>query len=134
MIEWSVDGVDEVLVLTFNLKNFEKAIRPITTIWGTRMLLYRIAGWVNYPPQPATSKYHRTGTLGSTWKSVEQGSQMFAFYNPTTYAHWVVGDGEGKHQAGHMGHWWIAYNRVLEGIPGLEGEIVSETRAWYDDR
>jgi hypothetical protein len=88
------------------------------TAMGTTLLVMTesIPG---YPPEPATSTYDRTGTLGKTLGSSMEGGKsgepdvyevkalgtVFEghFGSNLEYAPYVVGDDT---QAAHMKHWW----------------------------
>jgi hypothetical protein len=66
-----------------------------------------------YPPQRSGSKYQRTGDLGRMWevKPITEGVlniTNLAQRRGRYYGGYVVGDGEGKGQAGiHQGRWWL---------------------------
>ena len=129
-IQWTEEGLGETLVFFRKMSDFPDAIKPITNIWGTRMILYTFAGRQNYVPQPVSSRYQRTGTLGAGWKIVEESGQLFAIINPTTYAIYVVGDEQGR-QAKHMTFWWKAIDKIAEAMPGFEGVLKEEVESWF---
>jgi hypothetical protein len=52
-----------------------------------------------------------------------KGADEIAIRNSAYYAMHVVGDAEGKRQARHMRHWWLARNVVYRRVPALRAAV-----------
>jgi hypothetical protein len=81
-----------------------------------------------YPPRPPNSTYRRTGQLANRWAVVPKGPDQImirnaAYRRGTYYSVYVVGDAEGRGQAGHMRHWWLARNVVYRRVPALRAAV-----------
>lgn len=77
---------------------------------ATRASLFLFSSFLkDYPPQPATSSYRRTGTLGRTWATAMPSFTMLGngfegkIGNATPYASLVQGDG--TQARAHEGRW-----------------------------
>lgn len=124
-LEWH--GLNELLD---RLRNMPSVVNQVmrTTIDAALLVI-----WENvpsYPPQPATTDYRRTGTLGRSLGTGEGGGRggtpdiyevkelgggliVGEFGTRLGYAPYVIGD-RASEQARHMKHWWTLPNDVVE--------------------
>jgi hypothetical protein len=81
-------------------------------LWAEDVLDDQLYGEDKYAPPPPNSRYIRTGRLGRGYGLMRHGLAVRIF-NLTPYTGYVVGDAEGRGQAGiHQGRWWLARQRV----------------------
>ena len=111
------DNVEDVATIA------AKVGKRIVPRWATKVLDKRLYGERNYAPRIPNSSYVRTGRLGANWqlKTVPDGVQ---FFNPTSYATRVIGDGARDGQASiHQGRWWFGRDRIEDEVPKLVDEL-----------
>jgi len=100
-----------------------KAAKIIMPRWAQKVNDKRLFGTRQYAPRIPAQKYVRTGRLGQNWqlRTVPNGVQ---FFNPTSYAAYVIGDGARNKQAGiHQGRWWLGRERIEAEVPDLVDEL-----------
>lgn len=121
-----VEGLEELRTRFARYPNeYNKSVN-LTMKASLLKLLEKVPG---YPPQPPTTDYIRTGTLGRTLGSSESGGKgggqpdIFdvrnrprytegRFGTKLKYAQYVIGD-YATQQARHMRHWWTLPQDVL---------------------
>jgi len=124
-LDIGIDGEDVIALWLRKGIDLDKPIAQGLGDWAADTLDDRLYGMHNYAPQPAGSTYVRTGRLGSNWGLQRgPGETAVTFYNMTSYAGYVVGDGEGQGQARHMGHWWLGRKRIEERLDGALDKIA----------
>jgi hypothetical protein len=76
-----------------------------------------------YPPPPATSRYVRTGMLGSGW-TITPRQDGYTISNSTPYTKYVVGTAYGTEQAWmHQGRWQLLRDVSDEEVAKLPRAI-----------
>ena len=103
---------------------------PITRQWAqdTRKFLKGKP----YPPKLPFQRYVRTGRLANSWKVAKSSKNAVEILNTAhvkgnKYAVYVVGDTQGKRQAGiHKGRWWLARPTIEERIPDLKAALLED--------
>ena len=103
----------------------------ITMAWARETR--RVLKGTPYPPRLPFQRYVRTGRLANSWRVVGSGKNGASIQNNATgpagqvYPVYVIGDAQGKSQAGiHKNRWWIARN-VIEGqVPKLNTALLDD--------
>lgn len=117
-------GADRVLAFLRRGVNLESVVGRELGVWAQDHLDGKLYGMDNYAPPPANSKYIRTGNLGRNWGLMRHGKTGVRFFNMTSYAGYVVGDGQGNKQAAiHAGRWWLARKRTEAALPEAQKRI-----------
>jgi hypothetical protein len=81
--------------------------------WAEDVLDDHLYGEDKYAPPPPNSRYIRTGRLGRGYGLMRHSRTAVRIFNLTPYTGYVVGDADGRGQAGiHQGRWWLARQRV----------------------
>jgi hypothetical protein len=133
MIRFLMRGFDEVKGRFGDSAALEKMISDSQSNWARDVVRKELKGRDKYPPERPGQKYKRTGRLGDSWATRTAGPMMRAIYNPTPYAHWVVGDTHGNRQAWmHKGRWWIARQKVLSMLPSLVRRIELRVTHFFE--
>jgi len=83
----------------------------------------------NYPPPLPSQKYKRTYTFRGSWALRKNGMMSFIVQNTAIqkgryYAHYVMGDGDGKGQAKiHKGRWRVFRKDIEKTLAPLMKDI-----------
>jgi len=125
-LDISIDGDDAIALWLHKGIDLDKPIAQGLGEWATDTLDERLYGMHNYAPPPDGSTYVRTGRLGSNWGLMRgPGETSVTFFNATSYAGYVVGDGEGQGQARmHQGRWYLGRKRIEERLDGAIEKIA----------
>lgn len=135
----TIDGLEELQKRMAQWPNkFNAVIRK--TLQASLLTIWQRVGEKGYPKQPTESKYRRTGTLGRSLGTSEQGGlsgkpdvyrvkkeggwQSATFGTRLGYAPYVIGDKTSEQAQVHAGRWWT--------IPEIAEEVTDKIKRLFE--